>query len=165
VQVTAASGARVIATAHGRQEIEAAKSARASTALDYLSPNLAGDILDATGDTPVDHVVEAEFGKNIDTLAQVIAERGRTVTYGSALPMTPTLPFYPLLFKAVSIDLVLVYLLNRQERTTAIENLTGLLERDATDLRISQTLPLEGCAKAHEIVAAGQRAGSVILTM
>ena len=78
---------------------------------------------------------------------------------------TPTLPFYPLLFKAVSIDLVLVYLLNRHERTTAIENLTGLLERDAIDLRISQTLPLEGCAKAHEIIAAGQRAGSVILTV
>jgi NADPH2:quinone reductase len=31
VQVAAASGARVIATAHGRQEIEAAKSASAST--------------------------------------------------------------------------------------------------------------------------------------
>ena len=106
-----------------------------------------------------------EFGKNIDTLAQVIAERGRIVTYGSALAMTPTLPFYPLLFKAVSIDLVLVYLLNRHERTTAIENLTRLLERDAIDLRISQTLPLEECAKAHELIAAGQRAGSVILTM
>jgi NADPH2:quinone reductase len=165
VQVAAASGARVIATAHGPQAIEAAQSAGASTVLDYLSSNLAGDILDATGGTPVDHVVEVEFGKNIDTLAQVIAERGRIVTYGSALAMTPTLPFYPLLFKAVSIDLVLVYLLNRYERTTAIENLTRLLERDAMDLRISKTLPLEECAKAHEIIAAGQRAGSVILTM
>jgi NADPH2:quinone reductase len=165
VQVAAASGARVIATAHGPPDIKAAQSAGASTVLDYLSPNLAGDILDATRGTPVDHVVEVEFGKNIDTLAQVIAERGRIVTYGSALAMTPTLPFYPLLFKAVSIDLVLVYLLNRHERTTAIENLTRLLERDAIDLRISQTLPLEGCVRAHEIIAAGQRAGSVILTM
>ena len=163
VQVAAASGARVIATAHGPQEIEAAQGAGASAV--HLSPNLAGDILDATGGTPVNHVVEVEFGKNIDTLAQVIAERGRIVTYGSALAMTPTLPFYPLLFKAVSIDLVLVYLLNKHERTRAIENLTRLLERDAIDLRISQTLPLEECAKAHELIAAGQRAGSVILTM
>ena len=52
-----------------------------------------------------------------------------------------------------------------RRHATGIENLTGLLERDAMDLRISQTLPLEGCAKAHEIIAAGQRAGSVILTM
>ena len=142
----------------------ALQSAGAPTILDYLSPNLAADILDATG-TPVDHVVEVEFGKNIDALAQVIAERGRIVTYGSALAMTRTLPFYPLLFKAVSIDLVLVYLLNMRERTTAIENLTGLLDRDATNLRISQRLPLEDCAKPHEIIAAGQRAGSVILTI
>jgi NADPH:quinone reductase-like Zn-dependent oxidoreductase len=74
------------------------QGADASTVLDYLSPNLAADILDATG-TPVDHVVEVEFGKNIDALAQVIAERGRIVTYGSALAMTRTLPFYPLLVR------------------------------------------------------------------
>jgi NADPH2:quinone reductase len=165
VQVAAASGAHVIATAYGSADTEAAKSAGAAAVLDYLSPNLATDILDATGGTQVDHVVEVEFGRNIDTLAKVIAERGRIVTYGSAMAMTPTLPFYPLLFKAVSIDLVLVYLLNRPERTTAIKNLTGLMQRQAIDFRISQRFVLEDCAKAHEIIATGQRAGSVILTL
>lgn len=165
VQVAAASGARVFATAHGDDDLEAARSAGASAVLDYRSPNLAQDILDATGGEPVDHAVEVEIGKNIDTLAEVIAERGRIVSYGSALAMTPALPFYPLLFKAVSLDLVLVYLLNDEERTAAIENLTALLEREALDLRISQTLGLEECVKAHQIIEAGQRAGSVILTM
>ncbi len=165
VQVAVASGARVIATAHGDDDLEAARSAGASVALDYRSPDLAGSIMDATGGEPVDHAVEVEFGQNIDTLAEVIAERGRIVSYGSALAMTPTLPFYPLLFKAVSFDLVLVYLLDEQERTAAIENLDALLERDALDLRISRTLALEECAKAHAIIEAGRRAGSIILTM
>ena len=79
--------------------------------------------------------------------------------------MTPTLPFYPLMFKAVSIDLALIYLLRDAERVTAIANLTRLLAQDALDLRVSETLPLEDCAKAHDIVAAGDRAGSIILTL
>ncbi len=165
VQIAAVSGARVIATAHGAQDIEAAQSAGASAVLDYRSTNLANDILAATDGAHVDHVVEVEFGKNIDTLTQVIAERGRIVTYGSAQAMTPTLPFYPLLFKAVSIDLVLVYLLNQRERSRAIEQLNALLERGVMDFRISQKLSLEECARAHEIVEAGERAGSIVLTV
>ncbi len=165
VQIAAASGARVIATAHGDYAFAAARSAGAAAVLDYRSPSLAQDILAATGGEPIDCAVEVEFGKNINALAEVIAERGRIVTYGSALAMTPTLPFYPLLFKAVSMDLVLVYLLDEQERAAAIHQLTILLEEDALDFRISQVLDLEECAKAHEIIEQGQRAGSVILTM
>ena len=165
VQVAAASSACVIATAHGADEIAAARSAGAFAVLDYMSPTLSQDILDATHGAPIDHVVEVEFGKNIETLARVIAERGRIVTYGSALAMTPTLPFYSLLFKAASIEFVLVYLLNDDERTFAIKKLTSLLERNALDLRISQKFPLEHCAQAHETIEDGGRAGSVILTM
>lgn len=165
VQVAAASGARVLATAHGDAEFAAAQSAGASIVLDYMSPTLAQDVLSATGDTLIDHAVEVEFGNNIEMLAQVISERGRIITYGSAREMRPTLPFYPLLFKAVSIDLILIYLLNDDERNRTIQNLTDLLTRGALDLRISETLPLEECAKAHEIIEAGSRAGSIILTM
>lgn len=165
VQVAVASNARVIATAHGASEFEAARQAGASTVLDYMSPTLAQDIFDATLGEPVDHVVEVEFGKNIDVLVQVIAERGRIVTYGSALAPTPMLPFYPLLFKGVSMDFVLIYLLNSHERRTAIDNLTALLERNALEFRISQTLSLEDCAQAHQTIEVGRRAGSVILTI
>jgi NADPH2:quinone reductase len=77
--------------------------------------------------------------------------------------MTPVMPLYPLMFKAVTIDLVLVYLLATEERVTAISNLTGLLECNALDLRISKVLDLADCAKAHNIIDAGERVGSVIL--
>ncbi|MDB4240961.1 NADPH:quinone reductase [Yoonia sp.] len=165
IQIAAASGAKVITTCHGEADSAAAKSAGAQAVLDYRSPTLADDILDATGGTLIDHAVEVEFGQNIDMLAKVICEGGRIVAYGSARDMTPTLPFYPLMFKAVSIDLALIYLLRDQERKIAVENLTRLLAQDALDLRISETMPLSDCAKAHDIVAAGDRAGSIILTM
>ncbi|PIE14124.1 MAG: zinc-binding dehydrogenase [Rhodobacterales bacterium] len=165
VQVAAASGARVIATAHGDAAKEAARAAGAHHVADYASETLAEDILAVTGGQLIDVVVEVEFGRNIETIATLIANRGRIVTYGSAQEMAPVLPYYPLLFKAVSIHFVLVYMLSDEERASAIALLTGMLERDALDLRISRTLPLEECAKAHDIVAQGARAGSVILTI
>lgn len=116
----------------------------------------------STGQTVV-RIVEVEFGRNVETNTRIIAERGTIAAYGSAQEMTPVLPFYPLMFKAVTIDLVLVYLLSREERTVTVDNLTGLLKRRALDFRISEVLRLEECARAHDIVAEGARAGSVLL--
>jgi len=163
VQVAAASGARVLATARGADDLAAAKAAGAEHVFDYTAPDLADQILKVTGGTLVDRIVEVEFGQNTETNTKVIAERGTIAAFGSAKDMTPVLPFYPLMFKAVTIDLVLVYLLSKAERSTAIENLTGLLNRGALDIRIAEVFDLADCAKAHDLVASGDRAGSVIL--
>ena len=163
VQVAKASGARVLATARGTEGLEAAISAGAEHAFDYSDENLAEQILEATDGSPVERIVEVEFGRNVETNTRIIAERGMIAAFGSAKDMAPTLPFYPLMFKAVTIDLVLVYLLSLAECESAIRNLADLLERKALDIRISTVLDLADCAKAHDIVASGERAGSVIL--
>lgn len=162
VQVAKASGARVLTTA--RPAAHADLKALGAEVFDYSAPDLADQILAVTGGTLVDRIVEVEFGKNADTNAQVIAERGAIAAFGSALDMTPVMPFYPLMFKAVNIDLVLVYLLGAAERAAAIESLTDLLNRNALDLRIADVMPLEDCARAHDLISSGQRTGSVVLT-
>lgn len=164
VQVAVASGAQVIATARGKAGLQAARDAGAAHVFEYTANDLGAQILDTTGGQPVDHVAEVEFGKNADTIAQVIAENGTVSAYGSAKDMTPAIPFYPLMFKAVKMDFVLVYLLQPDVRALAIEALDDLLLRDALDIRIGETLTLDECAKAHDIVARGDRSGSVILT-
>ncbi|MCH2078216.1 MAG: NADPH:quinone reductase [Rhodobacteraceae bacterium] len=165
VQVAKASGARVLATARGAEGLAAAKSAGASEVFDYSDDALAEQILEATGGTLVDRIVEVEFGMNADTNTQVIAPGGTIAAFGSAKDMAPTMPFYPLMFKAVTIDLVLVYLLNSDERRAAEGHLTALLEAGALDFRISASFDLTECAKAHDIVAEGARAGSVLLSI
>jgi len=163
VQVAKASGAQVLSTARGAKGLEAARSAGADHVFDYTSDDLATQILDATDGTLVDRIVEVEFGKNADTNAAVIVEGGTIAAYGSAKDMMPVMPFYPLMFKAVTLDLVLVYLLTPEVRGKAIAALTGLLDRNALDLRIAKVLDLADCAAAHDIVASGQREGAVIL--
>ena len=165
VQVAAASGAQVIAIARAEAAMAAAREAGAAAALDYTEPDLAGRILAATGGRPVDRIVEVEFGLNAATDAEVIAERGTIAAYGSARDMTPAMPFYPLMFKAVTLDLLLVYILSEAERAAATANLTALLEGGALSMRIFRTLPLSDCAAAHELIESGARQGSVILTV
>lgn len=165
VQIAKAAGARVLATARGDAGLDAAKSAGADHVFDYSEPDLSAQILDATGGAPVDRIVEVEFGKNAQTNTDIIAERGTIAAFGSAKDMAPVMPFYPLMFKAVTIDLVLIYLLDDTERGQAIEQLTKLLAEDALSFRIAKTLVLQDCAAAHDLVADGDRAGSVLLKM
>lgn len=163
VQVASAAGAHVLATARGEAGLNAARDAGADHVFDYTAPDLADQILEATGGALVERIVEVEFGQNVETNTRIIAERGTIAAFGSAKEMTPVLPFYPLMFKAVTIDLVLVYLLSAAERSEAIAQLTDLLKRKALDFQISSVLGLEDCARAHDLIAAGDRAGSIVL--
>ncbi|MEM8978236.1 MAG: NADPH:quinone reductase [Pseudomonadota bacterium] len=165
VQVAKASGAQTLATARGEEGMQFARSAGADHVFDYSDPDLEAQILDATDGLLLDRIVEVEFGKNIETNTAIIAEGGTIASFGSAKDMTPTLPFYPLMFKAVTIDLVLVYLLKEAQRDQAVAQLTDLLKRKALDLRVSEVLKLQDCAKAHDMVASGNRSGSVLLKM
>lgn len=163
IQIAAKAGARVLATARGEAGRAACLKAGAEQVFDYGSANLAEEVLEHTNGQLIDRIVEVEFGRNIDTNTKLIAECGTLAAYGSAQEMSPVFPFYPLLFKAVTLDIVLVYLLNDMERAAAINTLTPLLEQNALDLRVSKLLDLTDCAAAHDIIAAGDRAGSVIL--
>ncbi|MEL6960928.1 MAG: NADPH:quinone reductase [Pseudomonadota bacterium] len=163
VQIAAASGARVIATAGAGAGIAAAKLAGADAVFDYRAPDLADQIMEATGGQGIDRIIEVEFGQNIATNTAVIKENGRLIAYGSAKDMTPQLPFYPLMFKAVRMELALIYLLTPEQRQAATGNLMALLERGALVIRIAEIFPLGECAAAHDLVASGARAGAVLL--
>ena len=163
IQFAKLSGANVLTTAHGENGMSRARSAGADAVLDYRAENLPEQILNETNGELIDQIVEVEFGNNIETNSEIIKEHGRIVSYGSALNMTPLLPFYPLMFKAVTISLILVYSLTKAERELAIANLNKLLDENSIDFDIYETFDFIDCVQAHKVVEAGNRAGSVIL--
>lgn len=162
VQLAVWGGARVIATARGAGA-EAAQAAGAAHVIDYGAQDLAAAILDAAAGQPITRIVEVEFGLNVATDAAVIAPNGTIAAYGAALDMAPTLPFGPLLFKAVTIDILLIYLLPPARRQAAIARLHDALTAGALHCPIAQVLPLSDCAAAHRAVEAGGRAGAILL--
>ena len=162
VQLAAAGGAKVIATASA-SKAQQLLDAGASAALDYRSETLAADILEANDGQPVDRIVEVEFGVNADTDAEVIKVRGSIAAYGSAQNMRPEIPFYPFMFKSVKLNMVLVYFLSKEERQAAAEHVNHALAAKQLIIPIHDKYPLRECAKAHEAVEAGDRQGAVIV--
>jgi len=161
VQLAKWGGARVIATASPRAH-DRVLAAGADVVLDYNAPDLSNEILTAAGG-PVDRIIELELGVNAELDSTVIAENGTIVCYGSAKLMEPVLPFFALMFKAVTLEMVLVYILTPGQRAAAIDRLTAALLEKALHCPVEEIYALGDCAKAHDAVAVGGREGAILL--
>ncbi len=162
VQLAKWGGAQVIATCSNKDH-DSVIAAGADTVLPYDAPDLSDQILAANDGKLLDTIVEVEFGANIDTDTQVVAPNGRIAAYGSAREMQPALPFYPLLFKAVTIDIMLIYLLPITQREAAITRLHHALQDGALNCPVEKVYPLADTAAAHEAVEAGNRSGAILI--
>ncbi|MGC1503390.1 MAG: NADPH:quinone reductase [Sulfitobacter sp.] len=162
VQLAKWGGAKVITTCSPR-DMDRVKVAGADVILDYSAPDLAAQILSANDGALIPTVVEVEFGLNIALDAEVIAPNGRIAAYGSAKSMEPTLPFLPLLFKAVTIDILLIYLLPQTERDVMIDKLHASFAEGALTCPVERIYSLDETITAHEAVEAGGRTGAILV--
>jgi NADPH2:quinone reductase len=138
-------------------------AAGADVVLNYRAGDLAAQVLTANDGKQVETIVEVEFGLNIGTDAALIAPNGRIAPYGSTKEMEPALSFGPLLFKAVTIDIILIYLLPAAERDAAISRLHHALDDGALTCPTERIYPLAETAAAHEAVEKGRRNGAILI--
>ena len=161
IQLAKWGGATVIATG-SPNGFERMRAAGADHVLDYRSPTLAQDIL-AIMPQGVDRAVEVEFGENVNLLHQVVRANGTIAAYGSAKDMAPTLPFGPYLFKAITIDVVLIYILPKRARDAAIDILHRAHEDGAFRPDVQMIYDLTDCAAAHDATLTPGRSGAILL--
>lgn len=162
VQLAKWGGARVIATASAAA-FDRVRAAGADHVLDYADPELSARINEATGGAGIDRAIEVELGANATLLAEVMKPLGTIAAYGSGKDMTPQLPFGPYLFKALKIDITLVYILPDAPRAAAIDRLHRALRAGAFRPAIDRILPLHEGAAAHEAVMRPGRKGAILL--
>ena len=165
IQLAKWGGARVIATASRPETVAACREAGADLVIDYKKENVAERVREATNGAGVDRIVEVEFGGNLETNLSVIRENGVIATYASMGAPTPALPFYPLMFKAVTVRLVLVYILTSEARRRSVANLTAALEAGALTHPVASRFAIEDIARAHEAVEAGNKLGQVLVSL
>ena len=156
-------GAEVIATVGSEGQVEAAMGAGADHALNYRAEDVVARVREIVGETGVGRVVEVAFGRNLALDAEVIALGGTITAYSSDAEPEPRLPFWPLLFKNVTIRLVGSDDLPEGAERRAVEDIAACLEAGALHPRIALRLPLERIAEAHEAVEGGRSDGRVIL--
>lgn len=162
VQLAVWGGAKVIATCSA-PDMELCRKAGAAYVFDYKDPDLAAKILNANDGALIERIIEVEFGINAAIDAEVIAPNGTIAAFGSAKNLSPKIPFGPMLFKAVTLDIILIYLLPWQERQTIIAKLHDAWADGAVKCPIAAVLPLAQTATAHEMVESGVRSGAILV--
>ena len=159
-QMARLGGARVIAT------VSSAVKAAHSTAEDwvnYRENDVAEVVGQMTGGQGVDRIIEVDFAANQAASLALLKPGGTIATYASASQMRPTLEFYPLMFRNVTLRMILVYLLDGDTRRQGEAALTGWLEAGALSHAVCLAGGLANGVSAHEMVEAGDKLGTVVM--
>lgn len=161
-QMARLAGARVITT------VSSEEKARHSTAeewINYRDGNVAEAVMEMTGGEGVDRIVEVDFGANQDASLEVIRPGGVIASYASASEMSPELAFYPLMFKNVTLRMLIVYHIPERVQARGAAQLAGWLDDGALSHAVVAAGSLENAAEAHDIVMAGRKLGTVVLSV
>jgi len=160
VQMARLGGARVIATVSS--EAKGAHST-AQEWVNYRDTDVAGAVMDLTGGAGVDRIVDVDFGANQAVDLALVKPGGVIAAYASAAEMVPRLEFYPFMFKNVRLHMLIVYQLAGAKRRAGERQLADWLEAGALSHAVVPGGGLEDCAAAHDLVAAGEKFGTVVL--
>jgi NADPH2:quinone reductase len=163
IQLGKQSGAMVIATAGSEASKRQCEQAGADLVVGHPSENTAKAILDYTNGRKVDRVVEGDFGANLPYLPDLMATNGIIASYASTTEPEPTLPFYKLMYKDLTLRTVLVYEMPLEAKQSAAQDITTLLRSRILKHRIAGTYPLSESVRAHEAIERGGLYGCVLL--
>ena len=161
IQLAKWSGATVIASGseNGFKHI---REAGADHVFDYRDPDLSKKILEICP-PGVDRAIEVEFGENVNLLHKIVRQNGEISLYGGAKNMTPTFPFGPYLFKALKINIALIYILPKKDRDISIKALHDAHSDGALKMAVGNVFSLEECAKSHDATLTPGRRGSILI--
>lgn len=156
--------ARVIATVSRPEQAARATEAGADVCIDYKREDVAARIKSICGALPaVDRAVDVAFGANLPVNLAVLKPAGVIATYASDAQPEPTVPFWPLLAKDITVRFVLVYAMPEAAHTQAAEAITDALRRGVLKHQVFKTFTLDEIVAAHEATEAMANVGKVLL--
>ena len=165
VQWASQAGATVIATASNDEDKAVCEAAGAAFVVNHRGDDVIGEIMAASNGQPVDRVVDVEFGGNLPVTTEVLRVGGTIATYASTAVPEPKLPFFKMMYKDVTIRMVIVYAMPEAAKQHAIADIETALSADRLEHRIAHAIPLDRIAESNELVEKGSIRGAVVLTI
>lgn len=159
-QMAALGGARVITTVSSPEK--AAHSGMEEW-VNYREADVAEAVLEMTSGAGVDRIVEVDFAANQAASLALLKPGGTIAAYASASAMEPTLLFYPFMFKNVTLQMLIVYQLDRATHASGAAQLNAWLEAGALSHAVVPAGGLADTASAHRTVEAGEKLGTVVI--
>ena len=165
IQWARRAGATVIATASNAVDTAACKEAGAYHVVDHRADDLVRQVLEASGGALIDRVVDLEFGTNLPASIEVLRVGGTIAAYGSAREPEPVLPFYKMMYKDLTVRMIIVYAMPVSAKDHAVADINSALSHGWLQHRVARALPLEDIAVGNEIIEAGDARGAVVLNL
>ena len=164
IQMAKWGGAKVVATVSAEEKARLAKEAGADLVVNYKSEDVARRVLEFARDG-VDRVVEVDFGANLPVNQKILKLNGTVASYASMGNPEPKLPFYALMRRGWSIDLVFVYLMKAEERAKALADLDVLLREGRLKHHVGARYKLADLVAAHELQESGRAVGNIVIEL
>jgi NADPH2:quinone reductase len=169
IQMAAAMGNRVFATAGSDDKVAACVRLGAAKAFNYKTQDWAKEVLDATGGKGVDVVLDMVGGDYVPKELNCLAEDGRLVFIAFLRGMKTELDIMLVMRKRLTITGSTL-----RPRPVAFkgslakslrEKIWPLIERGKIKPEIYKTFPLAEAADAHRLMESSQHIGKIVLTL
>jgi NADPH:quinone reductase len=169
IQVAAARGARVLATAGSDEKCRAAERLGATRSINYRTEDFVPVVKDVTGDRGVDVILDIIGGPYAARNLAALARDGRLVQIGLMGGETAEISLRTILAKRLTITGSTLRIRTPAEKGA----IAAALEREVWPLLASRlvapvvdtTFPLEDAANAHRALERGEVIGKIVLTV
>ena len=162
IQCARLGGARVLATVSGDKKAKTARAAGADVVINYREEDVPARVMELTEGKGLDRIVEVEMGGNLEASIAMLRSNGVLSAYASEGEPEPAIPFYPILYKNLTLRFELVFLMPEDAKQQAVEDLSTWLESGEMRHTVAQRFPIEEIAAAHEAVESGPH-GKILL--
>lgn len=157
-QIALAGGARVITTV-STSSAEERLTTLGAEPINRHTENVAARVLEMTGGSGVDRIVEVDFASNQNTDAQVLVPNGTLASFSSSSDPMPVLDYYACASRGVNLRFIQGFALPEDGRKAAI----NWLVHHHLDVPLAPSFPLDHCAAAHIQVEKGAVFGQTVL--
>ncbi|HVQ43098.1 MAG TPA: NAD(P)H-quinone oxidoreductase [Vicinamibacterales bacterium] len=168
VQLAAARGARVLATAGTDEKCRACETLGATAAVNYRTTDFVAAVKDATAGRGVDVILDIVGGAYTPKNLECLARDGRLVQIGLMGGADTSLSLRPILLRRLTITGSTLRIRTPEEKGA----IAAALEREVWPLLpgrckpvIARTFPLAEAAEAHRALEAGHVIGKIVLTV
>ncbi len=112
----------------------------------------------------IDHIVEIAFAANIERDVELLRIGGSIASYATNAA-TPTIPFWPLVFKNIQLFFLGSDDFPPEVKAAAARDINAALEAGWSGFVIGERIPLSEIARAHELVEHPANPGRVVVTL
>jgi putative PIG3 family NAD(P)H quinone oxidoreductase len=169
IQLGAALGARVLATAGSAEKLETCTRLGAHVAINYREEDFVEVARGATGGAGVDVILDNMGGSYLSRNVAALASEGRLVVIGLQGGTTAEIDLNALMRKRAAVIGTTLRSRPVAEKTTicaaVVEHVWPLVTKGTIRPVVGSTFPLAEAAEAHRLVESGRSSGKVLLVV